>query len=361
VDEGAIRQLLAQVDNGQVTSRDLAAYPVFSRGSAVSPLAAQLSELEIQRARLLERRTERDPEVRAIDSSIAVVSASIIAMARSYASSVAKQRAEFQKQIQASEQNLRAMPAANERVGRLQRDVLRLTQLYTALQAQLVEARLAAIGEGGDVRVIDAATVPKKAAFPRPLLTLGAGTAGGLMMGLIAALFLGWFGRWMRDPADVERLTGISAHRVRPDVPLLVAGAGGQRTLLVVPLERRAQSRVVAESLARTASARALPVNVLDLSNGNGQGIHASSADIARITDLEQQQGVVVVQLPELSSDTTVAALRENRPVVLVAPPGPVDRVRLTSALETLRRLGVPCAGIVMSDAEPRLRLGSAS
>ena len=35
----------------------------------------------------------------------------------------------------------------------------------------------------------------------------------------------------------------------------------------------------------------------------------------------------------------------------LVAPPGPVDRARLSVALDTLRRLGVPVVGIVMSDA----------
>ena len=358
VDEGAITQLLGQADRGQLTSRDLAAYPVFIRGSAVSPLVTQLSELEVQRTRLLERRTERDPEIIAIDNSIKSINATIVGMARSYASSVGKQRAEFQSRLNESEQVLAALPAANERVGRLQRDVLRLTQLYTALQAQLVEARLAAIGEGGEVRQVDVAAPPRKVAFPQPFLTMGIGTAGGLLAGIVAALFLGWFGRWLRDPVEIERATGISAQRFAPDAPLLVGGAMFPRTVLVVPLDAHAQSGIVAERLARTASNRSLPVSILDLSeNGNGT-VHAASSEIVRkIEQLEQDNGMLVVHLPALASDTTVAALRDTRPVVLVAAPGPVDRSRLTAAIDTLRRMEIPVAGIVISDATERGRL----
>jgi uncharacterized protein involved in exopolysaccharide biosynthesis len=359
VDEEAINQLLAQADKGTLRSRDLAAYPVFMKGSAVSPLITQLSELEIQKARLLERRTERDPEVIALDNSMKTINGTIVGMARSYASSIAKQRSEFRSRLDASEKTLAALPAANERVGRLQRDVLRLTQLYTALQAQLVEARLAAIGEGGEVRQVDLAAVPRKAAFPQPFLTMGIGTAGGLVAGMVAALFLGWFGRWLRDPVAIERLTGITAQRYQSDTPLLVTGSNAPRTVLVIPLDDRAQSRGVAERLARTASARSLPVSVLDFS-GNGNGTHPVGADndiVRQIDQLEQQQGVLVVQLPALSSDTTVAALRETRPVVLVASPGPVDRARLTAALDTLRRMEIPVAGIVISEATERGRL----
>jgi Mrp family chromosome partitioning ATPase len=71
---------------------------------------------------------------------------------------------------------------------------------------------------------------------------------------------------------------------------------------------------------------------------------------------MEQQNGMTVVQLPALTSDATIAALREDRPVLLVAAPGPVDRSRLAAAVDTLRRLHVPCAGIVMSDGERRVR-----
>jgi hypothetical protein len=194
---------------------------------------------------------------------------------------------------------------------------------------------------------------------------MGIGTAGGLLAGLVAALVLGFFGRWYRDPSEIERAIGIAAERFQADAPLLVAGSQASRTVLVVPLDDRAQPRLVAERLARTATARLLPVTLLDL-NGNGAmqsgngSVRSGVIDqdfLKKIDQLEQQAGVLVVQLPGLSSDVTLAALRETRPVLLVAPPGPVNRVQLASAVEALRRLQVPCAGVVMSDdVRPRAR-----
>jgi uncharacterized protein involved in exopolysaccharide biosynthesis len=348
VDEGAIKQLLAQGDSGRLSSRDLAAYPAFIRGSSVSPLAQQLSDLEAQRIRLLDRRTEQDPDVRAIDATIRGVQANILATAKSYANSVTRQREQMQKRVDSIQAKLLALPAAAERGGRLQRDVMRLTEIATALEAQLVEARLGVIGEGGEIKQVDVAVPQRKPAFPRPVLTMGIGTAGGLFAGLIAALFMGWFGRWLRDPVDIERAIGISAERFEPNAPLLLAGSATMRSMLVVPLDARARARAanVAERLARTAQQRAIPASVLDLSNGNGAAPSDSQLQLA-----EQGSAMTVAHLPELSSGATLSALRDNRPVVLVAAPGPVDRAQLAHAVDTLRRLQVPCAGVVISDA----------
>lgn len=363
VDEATVTQLLANIDRGTMSPRDLAAYPSFS---SLAPMASQVAELEIQRSRLLERRTERDPEVVAMDSSIQRLNAAMLGMARSYAAAASRRRAGFQSQVDSAQRALLALPAAGETVGRLKRDVMRLTELYTALQAQLIEARLGAIGEGGDVRPLDAAVVPRSHAFPNTMVTMGIGTMGGLIAGIIAALFLGWFGRWLRDPIDVERALGVNAMRFQPNTPLFVGRAPGvaaARTLLVVPLDARAETRLVAEGLARTAMSRALPATVLDLTagtSGNGAGSVAVAGNgVSRhIEKLERESAdqaggdaLLVVQLPQLTSETTLAALRDTRPVLLVAPPGPVDRARVSLAVDTLRRLEVPVVGIVMSDA----------
>jgi uncharacterized protein involved in exopolysaccharide biosynthesis len=361
VDEGAIRQLLAQADAGKVTSRDVTAYPAFLRGSSVSPMANQLSDLEAQRIRLLERRTERDPEVKALDETILKVQANIIAMARSYASAITQQRQQMQARLDSIQAALMALPAAAERGGRLKRDVLRLSALATALEAQLVEARLGVIGEGGEVRQIDLAVPQRQPAFPRPWLTMGIGTAGGLLVGMIAALFLGWFGRWLRDPVEIERALGISAQRFEPNAPLLLAGAASARSLLVIPLDARARvaAASVAERLAHTAQQRALPATVVNLIGGQ-LGSNGNAAEPARalIDQVEAASGMAIVCLPELGNDMTLSSLRETRPVVLVAAPGPVDRAQLAHAVDVLRRLQVPCAGVVLSNgAGPRTLL----
>lgn len=359
VNEAGIKQLLQQVETGKMAPRELAAHPAFIQGSAVLPLAQQLSDLQGQRIRLLDRRTERDPEVLALDSVAQGLSASIVAMARSYANSLTRQREQMQVRLDSIQNRLLALPAAAETGGRLQRDVRRLTTIYTALEAQLVEARLAAIGEGGELRQVDVAVPQRKPAFPRPVLTMGIGGAGGLIAGLVAALFMGWFGRWLRDPIEIERAVGVSAHRIDPNSPLLVSGAAGARSVLVVPLEAKARggAGVVAQRLARTAQQRAIQATIVDMSanqvDGNGKLASEAALVGTTIDQMEREGAVTIIQLPELSSDVTIAALRENRPVLLVAPPGPVDRARLSFAVDTLRRLQVPIAGVVISD-DPR-------
>jgi uncharacterized protein involved in exopolysaccharide biosynthesis len=355
VEEGALNAMLAQAERGSLSARDIAAFPTFIRGTAVSTLASELTNAEAARIRLLERRTERDPEVLNIDQSIKALETKIIAMARSYTSSVSKRRVGLAAEVDSMQRRMLKLPAAAEQGGRMQRDVMRLTSIYTALQAQLVEARLAAIGEGGEVRQIDAAVVARKPAFPEPFSTMGIGLVGGLVSGIFAALMLGWFGRWFRDPVEIERATGVAVQRLTLDAPLLVSGTGA-RTVLVVPLADGAQVGVVAQRLAHTATTRSLRTHILDLSantNGNGNGTEAANP-AALIEKLEAESAMLVVQLPGLASEATVAALHETRSVVLVAPPGRVDRGRLASALDLLRRAGVPCAGVVISEPDSR-------
>lgn len=356
VDESSISDLLERAESGRIPAKQLAAYPNFMRGTPIASLGDQITQLESQKLRLLERRTERDPEVVVLSQNITALEGQILGMARSYLGSVRDQRVNLEKQLDSLQRKLMALPAAAERGGRLQRDVIRLTSIHTALQAQLVEARLAAIGEGGDVRQIDAAVPPRKPAFPQPVMTMGIGTIGGLIAGSIAALLMAWFGRWLRDPIEIERATGVVAQRLDASSPLVISGIA-PRTVLLLPLEAGAKTGPVAHRLAHTAAARAVTTQVLDLSmHGNGNGAGAPESVASLIARHEAETGMLIVQLPGVNSDAAVAAMRENRPVILVAPPGPVNRARLGGALEMLRRLDVPCAGVVISEPTSALR-----
>jgi uncharacterized protein involved in exopolysaccharide biosynthesis len=351
VEEGAINQLLAQVEAGTVKPRQLGAYPTFATGTALTPLMTQLAELETARIRLLERRTEKDPEVLALEQSIRMIEDQFLGATRSYASVIGRQRAELSTRIDSLQKRLLSLPAAAETGGRLQRDVMRLTQVYAGVQAQLVQGRLATIGEGGLVRQLDFAESPRKPSFPEPWLTFGLGAFGGLVLGVLFALITGWFGRWLRDPREIERATGLSAQRLAPDTPLVVAG-NAPRTVLVVPIERGAPSGVVAQRLLASASHQGGNATFLDLSNPLTPTVNGNGLAVGPMIDqLESQYSMVVVHLPGLATDATLAALRNNRPVLLVAPAGRVSRARLEAAVQMLQRLQVPCAGVVIGDA----------
>ncbi|HEY4304173.1 MAG TPA: Wzz/FepE/Etk N-terminal domain-containing protein [Gemmatimonadaceae bacterium] len=343
VEKGALDSLIAHVRSGTMTTRQLAAFPSFIKAPAISQMLSQLSELDAQRLKLLATRTEKDPDVEALTQSIKVVEGQLMPTAVSYAAAVASQERDMQTELDSLHHVLLGMPQSAQANGRLQRDVLRLGQIYAAMQAQLVEANLAAISEGGDVHQLDYAEVALHPSFPRPALTIAIGAVGGVLLGLFVALITSGMGRWARDTFEIERVTGLPALAFDANSPLLIGPTLSARTILVLPLDPYARTEAVAHRLAETATARAIATTVLDLSNSVGNDVNAT------IERFENEFGSVVVQLPPLTSRAAAAALRDTRPVILVASAPRVDKNALNNALSTLRRLDVPCAGIVMN------------
>lgn len=353
VERGALDQLSAQITSGAMTPRQLAAYPSFLRSAAINELLAQLVKIETDRTQLLQTRLETDRDVVGLTSSARNVEAQLAGLAAGYRTTLDRQRHDVGAQLDTITRTLGTYPGAVESSGRLQRHTKELAQTYAALQAQLVDARLAAIGEGGDVRLLDGATPPKKPAFPRPVSTLGIGAGAGVLVGVVLALYVGLLGRYVEDPHAIERTTGVPALRFDESVPLLVTSPHASHTLLLLPLYANVNTAGVAERLVRTAVARGSEAIVLDLSDA-ARAPAATATELvpsvsAAVQQLERDHDAVIVRLPALSSEHAAAALTPNRAVVVVAPPGRLERRRLVDTIHTLRRLDIPVAGVVVN------------
>jgi tyrosine-protein kinase Etk/Wzc len=358
VEAVALDQLLAQINAGQMSARQLVGFPSFLRSSGINDLLQRLSALETDRTRMLERRMEADPEVIALSTSITNVEAQLLPLARSYQTSLATQRAEINAQLSTMGSRLGSFPAAAEEGARLVRDVKRLSATQIALQTQYVQAQLNTVAEGGDVRGLDAARVPRSVAFPDPELTAAAGLGAGLLVGIVLALFGSSHGRYFEDQFAIERALGVPALRFDPRTPLLMSGRAAVRTVLLIPVERGVETARVAERLADTALARGETATVLDLTaSATPAPIGLSVGSL--IARLEQDHALVIVRLSGLETDSTAAALSDTRAVLLVAPSRRVSRRDLVASLETLRRLEVPIAGVVMSDGDRRDAIAS--
>jgi Mrp family chromosome partitioning ATPase len=120
-----------------------------------------------------------------------------------------------------------------------------------------------------------------------------------------------------------------------------------------VPLDAGADTAGVAERIMHTAEARGMRGTVVDLSTGASNG--TGNALIAKMSG---EFDFVSARLPMLSSDTTLGVLTSDRPVLFVASAGRVDRRVLSTGVDTLRRFGVPCAGVVLSRGRPALARG---
>jgi tyrosine-protein kinase Etk/Wzc len=357
----AAHALADAVERGALTPRQLTAFPAFLRAPGINAVLEQLTELETERTRLLATRTERDPDVAALTTAITRLEGNLLPLARTYASALDRQTSELLTEQRAVEARLGALPGQAEGALRLQRDVRRLSQLLLGLQAQMIDARLASLSEGGQVRPVDVAAAPKRPVFPRLAWTL----PGGLLLGLLGAVawVLGrsaWSSR-VQSTRDAERATGLPAVQLRPGAPLLLAAADAG-TVVVLGADARAATRAVADALAAEARARGRSAAVLDLSGApaperDGPG-EAQVARPGQVTRAEAAHDAVYVAAAALDDPRAAAVLDPARPVAVVAAEGATRRDALTDAAEALGRLGVPVLGVVVTPraGAPRAR-----
>lgn len=182
----ALERLMAEVEGGD--PRRLAGFPALLRSPAVNELVSEMARLGTERALLLADAAPGAARVIAMDSALANLRAQLLPLARSYADGLAGQRDEYREALTASRSRSAALPRVAEGLLIREREVEALGRFLLAIEAQLLDARLAALGEGGDVRVVDPAVVPRRVSFPRRLPTLALGLVAGLILGTLAAL-----------------------------------------------------------------------------------------------------------------------------------------------------------------------------
>lgn len=316
VEESALNHLLQQIGSGTLEPRQLAAYPAFLKSPGINDLVGLLSRLEAERVALLQQRTEAEPNVMARTEGIKVLEAQLLPLARTYATSLARQHTELERAKDSLDTVLETLPGTAESAVALQRDVKRLAQTEMAVQVQRVEAKLAAIGEGGEARQVDLAEPSKKPVFPTPAIALGVGGAVGLVFGVIAALLSAFVGRLIRTPDEAERATGVAGAWARERAALLVARESGVQRVLVSPLGGGADAEGVAKVLRETESRR--------------------------------EGGVPVSVVGHLGSVEAAAQLTPATAVLFAARAGRLERRTLVEAVAALRRAGIPCAGVAL-------------
>lgn len=389
------RSLKRVLDRSDLSPRELAGFPTLLRNPSFNNLLSRLSEREAQRAELLDRRTVRDPDVVILTNNIRQLEEELVTLARAYLDGLNKQQAELQSELQRYQATLAALPEQAEETFRLQREVKRLSETLVALQTQLVQTRLAAIAEGGEVRPIDLATPPEEPEFPKPLLNLAIGLFGGLVLGSVGALGRAYVGEQVESPRAAEVAAGVPVMVLDPHSPLLLRGDTERRSVLIIPVGSDVHTAAVAHRLAETAALQGGEVILVQLdsesfstrpsSNGSGtpgQAVvrrpaagkvldaaankasnngyavyrwdeHGTSDlhEVRRtVEDLERRFSLVVVALPGLQHSATAALLSNSRSVVLVGRTGRVTTTELKETVSALSRTGVATAAVILQN-----------
>ena len=145
-------------------------------------------KLTQQRARELQLYTPQHPVIRALDQQIGLIT---------------QREGRLQRKVE-------QLPAVQQHVLSLVRNLEVASQLYTAMLSAIEQFQVAKAGTVGDVRVVDYALTPLKAAAPRKLLVLAISFLLGLFLGAVYVVIQRALLRGVDDPGEIERELGLS-------------------------------------------------------------------------------------------------------------------------------------------------------
>jgi tyrosine-protein kinase Etk/Wzc len=146
-------------------------------------IKVRLTELQQQRAELVQRYTSAHPLVTAIDARIA----------------------ELEQEQRSEERQTNGLPAAQQQALGLMREVKVNTDLYMKLLDSTQQLRVLKAGQLGNVRTVDFAVVPEKPVRPLKVLVVALAAALGLLIGCAVAYGRRVLNGGLATPAEVER------------------------------------------------------------------------------------------------------------------------------------------------------------
>jgi uncharacterized protein involved in exopolysaccharide biosynthesis len=186
--EMALDSLIVSAATGNANAMRFAGFPDLLRSPAINDLVGQISRVETERTVLLGRVSSAAPQAVALAQARDSLVAQLLPIATSYRASLQHQRQSLEHDLDRVQGQIMKLPAQAAAVAKEQAEVTRLGQMNAGMGVQVLEARLAAMLEGGDVRIVDAAAPPRRVSFPRPTLTVIVGLALGLLAGAALAL-----------------------------------------------------------------------------------------------------------------------------------------------------------------------------
>jgi tyrosine-protein kinase Etk/Wzc len=152
----------------------------------------RLTELQQQRADLVQRYTASHPAVAAVDARIAALE---------------HRQDQYERQVT-------ALPDTQQQALRLMRDVKVNTDLYMKLLDSTQQLRVLKAGQLGNVRTVDYAVVPEQPVRPLKILVLPLAAILGLLSGCGIALARRMFNRGLESPAEIEHAIDIPVYAI---------------------------------------------------------------------------------------------------------------------------------------------------
>ncbi|GLQ97900.1 tyrosine-protein kinase involved in EPS biosynthesis [Dyella mobilis] len=160
----------------------------------VVALQTRISLLQQERQAKLEQFTARHPSIVSVDAQIALLD----------------------RQMRGIEQRIKRLPATEQDVVRLTREVRVNNDLYVAMLNSMQQLRLLRAGKVGNVRIIDDAELPEQPVTPRRALIMIGALALGLLAGIVIALLRSLWRGSVTEPHEIEQLLDVPVQATIP-------------------------------------------------------------------------------------------------------------------------------------------------
>jgi len=225
--------------------RELAELPGLSNNPQVQELQNKIISLEIKKAELMEKYTEKHPEIQAIEKQIEATRKNLQSILKSLAFSgpsagdplFQKLATDFisnealalaleakvsalDKVIRAYEKKISFLPTQELTYARLKRKIEATKTVYNMLLQKLEETRIQEASQISDARVLDYALLPKSPISPKKKLNIILGLILGTMLGIFGAFIAEYLDNTVKSAKEVEEITSKPVLSVIPLIQL---------------------------------------------------------------------------------------------------------------------------------------------
>ncbi len=227
----------------ELRRRDQVTPSAWVQSPLIQTLRQQLANLEIQLAGLMEKFTDRHPDVVATRAQIAETQRRLAEelrrslLAQTYtvnpvylglvqqavsaevsAATLRAREAALAQAVRRWTQEIRALPPRELALMRLSRQQKVAENVYLMLSQKYHEARIAEASVVPDLRVVDRARPPDRPAFPRRGLVTLVGTLLGAFAGVAAAFAAEWVDSRFHRPDEAEHVLALPLLAVVPQL-----------------------------------------------------------------------------------------------------------------------------------------------
>ena len=191
-----------------------------------STLLQQLSDAELERLELLQKRTENHPDVIAVDERIGEITKSLTEFnqntIKSYEiiiSSLKRKQSDLAQLVRTYSNKARTLASSEAELMELIRNRNLYEKMYLLLSDKREEMRIAELSKIQDIVVVEAAVSPLEPILPKKRINILIGLVLGALAGLTLALFREFNSKTISNLREVEEGLMIPILAIMPSYP----------------------------------------------------------------------------------------------------------------------------------------------